>query len=319
MGRLGAAVGRPGIDPRVWASMAVVTAFHADAGGVYVDVMLLPDEEPETARVGSIYAGPGYGIYAPIEVDSEVLVIAPHGDPDEGLVVAYVLWSPSDAPPAEATESTEASESTVIVRAKDGARLRIITVGANVDIEARGDGAQVNVTAGGNVNVEAGVDVTAHAARDVLASADRDVTATAGRDALVQAQNDATVSAQNNALVSAGVDATVTAAQDAAVSAGVNATVGAGADATVTAGADALVDAQGNATVQAGADATVQAVGVATVTAPRVVVDSPSVELGAATAVPADGVVQGLAVEPFTGMTAFALGWCSTKVKAVKA
>ena len=102
--RLSNAVSRPGIDPRIWVSYAVLTddpVVDMDPGDqdVIANVMLMPSGTIETARVGSIYAGNGFGLYTPLYKGDEVLVVAPSGDPDQGLVITQRLWSPSDPPP----------------------------------------------------------------------------------------------------------------------------------------------------------------------------------------------------------------------------
>ena len=131
--RLAKAMERPGIDPRVWQCLAFVTAVNIDTEGPLVDVILMPERVPETARVGTEYAGPGFGFYVPIEVDDEVLVGYPCGDPDEGLVVLRRLWSKSDPPPAEA----QADPSMVLLHAKEGATVKIKATGSGtVIIEA---------------------------------------------------------------------------------------------------------------------------------------------------------------------------------------
>lgn len=104
--RLSNAVSRPGIDPRIWVSYAVLTSepYIEDIDGqqdIVVDIQLMPVGDQETARVGAIYAGNGFGLYTPLRKDDEVLVCAPSGDPDEGLVVMQRLWSPADPPPQE--------------------------------------------------------------------------------------------------------------------------------------------------------------------------------------------------------------------------
>ena len=132
--RIAKAMERPGIDPRCWNCVAYVTKFHIDKEGPLVDIVLVPDGIPETARVGADYAGPGFGLYTPIEKDTEVLVGFPNGDPDEGLVVTRRLWSASDPPPQLALDHPE----DVILVAKEGANIRIVTQGGTVlihDIE----------------------------------------------------------------------------------------------------------------------------------------------------------------------------------------
>jgi hypothetical protein len=105
VGRLGAAISRPGIDTRVWVSLAVATGesvVDPQNQGVFVDIMLLPTGERCTARVPSTYAGVGFGLYAKIHADDEVLVCIPSGDVAEGAVVVSRLWSASDPPPQQA-------------------------------------------------------------------------------------------------------------------------------------------------------------------------------------------------------------------------
>ena len=129
--RLANAVSRPGIDPRIWVSYAVLTSepYVETIEGeedVIANIMLLPSGMQETARVGAIYAGNGFGLYAPLHIDDEVLVVAPSGDPDEGMVITQRLWSPADKPPAELAENTE----DVLLVVETDKNLRIKTLGA---------------------------------------------------------------------------------------------------------------------------------------------------------------------------------------------
>lgn len=124
--RLAKAVERPGIDPRPWLSLAAVTAVVCDDEGPLVDIQLLPDDVSETARVGTLYAGPDYGIFMPLGVGDEVLVAAPQGDPNEGLVVIARLHSASDPPPPDVAAS---SGTDLVIHAKDGANINITVTG----------------------------------------------------------------------------------------------------------------------------------------------------------------------------------------------
>lgn len=138
IGGLSRAVARPGIDTRTWTSLAIVTAVTIDpTEGVFADVLLLPSEDTYCARVGAIYAGPGFGLYAPLEVDDEVVVEAPSGDPQGGVVITHRLHSPSDPPPPEiAARSTD-----FLLLAKENTTVRIATQGSgDVVIDARGTG-----------------------------------------------------------------------------------------------------------------------------------------------------------------------------------
>ena len=127
--RISAAVERPGIDPRVWASLAVVTDFRVDPEvGPLADVVTLPDNDEHTARLGTVYSGVGWGLYAPVAVDDEVLVVAPSGHPDNGLVIVARMHSASDPPPAEAVDNP----GDVVLHVEDGANLRLVTSGTGV-------------------------------------------------------------------------------------------------------------------------------------------------------------------------------------------
>ena len=105
VGRLSRAVQRPGIDPRVWVCRGWVTAYNVDKdNGSFVDVDLQTGEN-ETARIGEGFAGVGYGDHNPIAVGDELLLVAPMGVPDAGLVAVARLYCASDPPPAEAANN----------------------------------------------------------------------------------------------------------------------------------------------------------------------------------------------------------------------
>lgn len=128
--RLSNAVSRPGIDPRIWVSYAVLTTdVYVDNTpgdqGVFANVQLLPSGVQDTARVGAIYAGNGWGLYTPLHKDDEVLVVAPSGDPDEGLVIVQRLWSTSDPQPSEVVQGAD----DVVLVVEPDKNLRITTKG----------------------------------------------------------------------------------------------------------------------------------------------------------------------------------------------
>lgn len=128
MNRIGEALKRPGLDTRQWVSLAIVEAITYDAvEGPYADVRLMPANELVTARIGAAYAGNGFGIWAPLYVDDEVMVCLPDGDQGIGWVVTARMWSPSDPPPSEASEAL----SDLVVR---------VEAGKNVLIKVTGDG-----------------------------------------------------------------------------------------------------------------------------------------------------------------------------------
>jgi hypothetical protein len=126
MSRLAAALRSPGIDPRQWVALCAVVDFKLDLDeGAFADVVILSTGQQETVRVGAFYAGPGFGFYAPLEKDDEVLVAFPDGAFDHGGVVVARLWSPSD-PPAQLAKDHDAD---VAIQIKKDANLRIQVFG----------------------------------------------------------------------------------------------------------------------------------------------------------------------------------------------
>lgn len=139
VGRLGEALARPGMDTRTWLIRAEVvrttTVTGGDEAGMYADVLLFyPDRAvEETALVGCAYSGPGFGVWAELHPGDEVLVAMPNGDPDEGPVIVTRLWSAGEPPPGEAGSG-------YVIKAREGARVRIIADGADIVLETRGAG-----------------------------------------------------------------------------------------------------------------------------------------------------------------------------------
>ncbi len=131
--RLAEAMTRPGMDSRSWVSLAVVTDFSVDATyGVYADIVLVPDGDEYTARVGPIYAGNGFGLYAPLKVDDEVLVVCPSGHPDDGWVIVARMWSAADKPPTVPDDQVE----DVLLKVEADKTLRLVVAGTgNVVIQ----------------------------------------------------------------------------------------------------------------------------------------------------------------------------------------
>ena len=134
---LSKAMTRPGIDPRSWCSLAIVQSVVIDeAAGVFCDVLLMPSKRRETARLGAAYAGSGFGFYAPVKVDDEVLVSAPGGDPAQGLVITQRLWSPADVPPA----GLEATPEDVVLVVEADKSLRLTVQGGGDVVITAADG-----------------------------------------------------------------------------------------------------------------------------------------------------------------------------------
>ena len=160
--RLASLVSRPGIDPRIHLSLAIVDKVRVDPDhGVFADITLLPGEEPETALVGSQYAGNGFGQHFPIQEEDTVLVAVPDGDLDAGPVIIAKMWSENDKPFAE-MKGEESSEDRgvfeqaqkVILRAKPGTDTTIIVSdGATISLKVEGSGNINLVVDGGTVTL----------------------------------------------------------------------------------------------------------------------------------------------------------------------
>lgn len=151
VGRLSEAVSRPGIDPRIWVSLAVAASDSVvdEDHGVFVDVILLPTMEQYTARVGTDYNGVdsngnAFGEYmGTIHQNDELLVEATSGDPQESLVVTRRLFSAAELPPQDAIDNP--ADVCLTIQSDSNYRLRL-----------SGQGQVVITTAGGNVTLDTG-------------------------------------------------------------------------------------------------------------------------------------------------------------------
>ncbi len=155
---MASAVQRPGIDPRTWISLAVVTELGFDAEeGPFADVRLLPTGEVETCLVGTLYAGGGFGLWAPLKVDDTVLVALPNGDPGAGPIVVCRMWDKADPPFAEMKAAEEQDghavpTAGVVLRVEAGQTLRILAGDTVVTVS----GSDVTITPGGSGKVKLG-------------------------------------------------------------------------------------------------------------------------------------------------------------------
>lgn len=134
--KISKALERPGIDPRKFVELAVVTAVAVDANGVHADV-ITSDGLPETAALVTPYGGPGFGFYGPIDLDDAVLLAVPDGKYNAGARIVGRLWDHGSPPPAEVA----AHPDDVAIVIKPGQTIRIVVSGGgNVIISARDGG-----------------------------------------------------------------------------------------------------------------------------------------------------------------------------------
>ena len=144
-GRLAAAASRPGIDPRVWLTLAIVEDIGFDAEeGIFVDVQFQPDGTKETAYLGLPYAGAEFGLYCPVEIGDTVLVAVPGGDPGNGPIIISRWNNSGDKPSADfqSTADAETASPDMVLRVKPGQKFKVRTSGSSdgVDITVEGDG-----------------------------------------------------------------------------------------------------------------------------------------------------------------------------------
>ncbi len=139
---------RPGADTRVWLTYAIIKELGYDPTcGVFADVQLQPTGEIETVLVGGPFAGEGFGLWFPLEVDDTVVVGMPLGDSAWGPVLLSRVWNSGDRPPLPtdldwAPRAAQLEPPTdVWLRAKAGQAIKIRAQGADIDIrvEATGD------------------------------------------------------------------------------------------------------------------------------------------------------------------------------------
>jgi len=122
---MAAAFERPGIDTRMWVSMAVVDVptdgqgdaqtveFDADDGQLYINVTLKPTDVPLRARLGMQTAGAGEAVYFPFVGGEEVLVAIPDGDLRSGAVIICRLNNGFDPFPFDSVGGADPKQNAV--------------------------------------------------------------------------------------------------------------------------------------------------------------------------------------------------------------
>lgn len=138
--KMAAALERPGIDPRKFVDLAVVTAVSVGAEGVHADVETITGLL-ETTALAPPYSGAGFGLYLPIDVDDFVVLAMPDGMFNAGGRIVGRTWDTGTPPPPEVIDHPE----DVALVVKPGQTIRIIVSGGgDAVIEAR-DGGKVKL------------------------------------------------------------------------------------------------------------------------------------------------------------------------------
>jgi hypothetical protein len=121
---MGQALRQPGIDPRQWVSIGLVTAggegddivvFDEDEGQPLVRVLLQPSKIPIFARVGSPAtgaAGNGEGEWTPFVEGDEVMVVIPEGDERSGATIIARITNGIDKFPMESVAGQDPTTNT---------------------------------------------------------------------------------------------------------------------------------------------------------------------------------------------------------------
>jgi hypothetical protein len=157
MSAMAKAVSRPGIDPRVHVAFAIVgDEFGVDELGVFVDILLIPSMDHETANLGSDYVVPGGkgGSFMPVHPGDVVLVAMPSGDAGYGPVIVSRIFTKTESPPLEVYSGQDDDPTKdPVFRVEDGRTYHIVAKeGATIELFVDGPGA-VNIKATGQAAI----------------------------------------------------------------------------------------------------------------------------------------------------------------------
>jgi len=87
--------------------IGLVTDVIVDESSVYLDVEMQPQGFELRAKWAPMYAGKNYGIYFPIQINDQVVVVLPDGDPNGDPVAITILHNEEDNLPSEALAAPE--------------------------------------------------------------------------------------------------------------------------------------------------------------------------------------------------------------------
>jgi hypothetical protein len=139
-------VTRPGIDPRVWLTLAIVEEVICDQNeGIFATVTYIPEGTTETARIGTCYTHDQAGVYWPIDEGDTVLVAIPMGDAGYGPVIISRLYSADNRPHSETSNNpsatVDAASNDASIRLQPGSSLKIRTEETGqINIKSEGSG-----------------------------------------------------------------------------------------------------------------------------------------------------------------------------------
>lgn len=123
----------PGIDPREWIKLGLVTDVSVTDEGVFLEVEVQPEGWACRAKLLSIFAGAGWGAYYPVQVGDQTVVIFPDGHPQGQCLALGTLHTSEDAVSSEAQGDSE----TVWIVTRSGQDVRVKAAGnGNVWVES---------------------------------------------------------------------------------------------------------------------------------------------------------------------------------------
>lgn len=121
--KMGLAQSFPGIDPRVWVTLAMVEAVTVTSDGVKADIVTIPEQRKETVMVAMAGADSGGGLYIPVRPGQVVIVEFPRGNSDEGGRISGSNWDPGDPPPSVVLDNPD----DIALVGRAGITIRLVT------------------------------------------------------------------------------------------------------------------------------------------------------------------------------------------------
>jgi len=117
-------------DGRTWAELGIVTAVQADDAVGYLLVVELPDGRAVEARLVALSCGgSGAGVWVPVSVGAEVVILYPRGDRHAAVALPGPTSSPAKPPTGWANDKVEVvHEGGIEVRTAEGADVQRVVL-----------------------------------------------------------------------------------------------------------------------------------------------------------------------------------------------
>lgn len=133
-----------------YVSLARIDLVHIDEDGTWCDITTLPEQNSNlTAKVGTPYAGDGFGLWLPLKVDDLVVVGVPNGNPNTNLTVIARIWNGLAKPPQLVQDNPD----DVALVVEKSRQLRILTEEADATLQTKTSG-KVEIDSAGDINLK---------------------------------------------------------------------------------------------------------------------------------------------------------------------